>query len=112
MLLEQCLEILIEYNLHNKIIEVDSELTINLVKRIGNGSAPEKVSKQWWLLQVYQHIQLHLRALRTLRFVHVRRTANRLADRLENEGFLCTRDNRCYEWEATPLGILHEYCHR
>ena len=45
MALEQCLEILIESNLHNAVIEADSELIINLVKKICNGIAPKRVSK-------------------------------------------------------------------
>ena len=45
MALEQCLEILMDSNLHNTIIESDSELIINSVKKICNGSAPEKVLK-------------------------------------------------------------------
>lgn len=45
MALEQRIEILIDSNLHNTIIQVDSQLIINLVKKICNGSTPEKVSK-------------------------------------------------------------------
>ncbi len=51
MALEQCLEILMESNLQNTIIKADSELIINSVKKICNGSAPEKVSKHSRLLQ-------------------------------------------------------------
>ena len=50
MALEKCLEILIESNLHDTIIEVDSELIINSVKKISNGITPERVSKHWRLL--------------------------------------------------------------
>lgn len=50
MALEQCLEILIKSNLHNAIIEVDSELIINEAKKICNGEALGKVSKHWRLL--------------------------------------------------------------
>lgn len=47
MVLEQCLEILKNDNLHNIIIEVDFELIINSVKKTCYGSAPEKVSRHW-----------------------------------------------------------------
>lgn len=53
MAIEHCLEIPRDSNLHNIIIEVDSELIINSVKKIGNGSTPNKVSRHWRLLQVY-----------------------------------------------------------
>jgi len=45
MALEQCLEILIESNLHNAIIEADSELIIKAAKKICNGKSPGKFSK-------------------------------------------------------------------
>lgn len=53
MAMEQCLEILIKYNFHNTIIEVDSELIINLVKWLGTSTALEKVLRHWRLFQVY-----------------------------------------------------------
>jgi len=71
MAMEHCLEILKDSNLHNIIIEANFELIINLVKKIGNGLAPDKVSRHWRLLQVYQHIQPHLQNMRTISFIHV-----------------------------------------
>jgi len=82
--LEKFLEILRESNLHNTIIEADYELIINSVKKICYGSASEKVSRHWRLLQVYQRIQSHLQNMRTLSFTHVRRTTNKLMDILAN----------------------------
>lgn len=43
MALEKCLEMLKNDNIQNNIIEADSELIINSVKRIYYGSALEKV---------------------------------------------------------------------
>jgi len=50
MALDQCLEMLINSDLHNAIIEADFELIINSFKKIENGTTPEKVSKHWRLL--------------------------------------------------------------
>lgn len=86
MVMELCLDILLKYNIHNVIIEADLELVINSMKRINASAAPEKLSGHWWLLQVYQRIQAHLRMLRTLKLVHVRREANKVTDWLANEG--------------------------
>eukprot|EP00253_Pinus_taeda_P003909 PITA_03909 len=102
MALEQCLEILRDSNLHNTIIEADSELIINLIKKICNGLTSDKVSKHWRLLQVYQLIQSHLHTMRTLSFINVRRTTNKLADILANEGVLCAKSNKRYDWIGTP----------
>ena len=102
MALEQCLEILIESNLHNTIIEADSELVINAAKKICNGTKTRKVSKHWRLSQVFQHIHSQLRTLRTISFVHVQRKANMLADCLANEGVLCKENYIRYDWDSTP----------
>ena len=112
MSLEQCLEILIESNSHNVIIEADSELVINASKNICNRKAPGKVSKHWWLLQVFQCIHSHLQTLRTNSFVHVRRKANMLVDRPTNEGVSCKESYNRYAWDSTPSGKLHEDCQR
>jgi len=86
MAMEQGLEILIKNRSSNVIIEADSEITINSVKRISCGSKPEKVSNHWRLIQVYQRIQAHLQGLGSISFNHVRRNANKLADILANQG--------------------------
>lgn len=108
MAMEHFLEILRDSNLHNIIIEADSELIINSVKKIGNGLALDKVSRHWRLLQVYQRIQSHLQNMRTLTFIHVRRTSNRLVDILANEGMLCSKRNIRYDWIRIPQGHLQE----
>lgn len=53
MAVEQCLEILIELNLHNTTIEADSELIIKVVKWLSTRTAPDKVLIHWRLLQLY-----------------------------------------------------------
>jgi len=45
MAVEQCLDFLSQENRKNVIVEADSELIINSVKKISGGSKPEKVSK-------------------------------------------------------------------
>jgi len=110
MALEQCLEISLDSNLHNVIIEADSELIIRAAKKICNGTSLDKVSKHWRLLQVFHYIQSHLQTLKTISFVHVKRKANMLADRLANEGVTnMDRDSR-YAWDLLPLGKLLEDC--
>jgi len=86
MAMEQGLEILIKNRRSNVIIEADSEITINSVKRINCGSKPEKVSNHWRLIQVYQRIQAHLKGLGSVSFNQVRINANKLADILVNQG--------------------------
>ena len=47
MVMESCLEIMLKHNIHNVIIEADSELVINSVKRINASATPEKISEHW-----------------------------------------------------------------
>jgi len=96
------------YDLHNTIIEVDSELMINSVKRISTGIALEKVSNHWILSLVFHRVQSHLRTLRTLSFVHVRRDANRVANKLVYEGVIFIKENKCCLQEFLHAGQLHE----
>lgn len=84
MALEQCLDFLKQDNFLNVIIEADSKLIINSVKRISWGMALEKVLKHWRLIQGFQRIQSHLQGLHTTSFNHVHRTTNKLADILAN----------------------------
>lgn len=88
MTLEQCLELLNLNQSSNVIIEADSEISINVVKRISCGVAPKKVSNHLRLIQVYQRIQKHLLSLRTVSFRHVRREATKLAYTLANQGVM------------------------
>ena len=60
MALEQHLELLSLNHSSNVIVEADSKITINSVKRINCGTWPEKVSNHWKLIQVYQRIHVHL----------------------------------------------------
>jgi len=86
MALEQCLEILVDSNSQNVIIEADSELIIRVAKKICDGTSLGKVSKHWKLLQVFHCIYSDLQTLKIVRFVHVKKKANMLANGLVNEG--------------------------
>eukprot|EP00253_Pinus_taeda_P006221 PITA_06221 len=102
MAMEQCLEILVQENCQNMIIEADSELVINTVKRISWGTNPKKDSKNWRLNQIFQWIHNHLQSLRTVSFTHVCRKANKLADFLANQGVICTDNKVAMSWREFP----------
>lgn len=110
MAMEQFLELLVQDNGQNVIIESDSELIINTVKRISCGFEPEKVSKHQKLIQVFQRIQLHLRGLCTVSFNHVWRKANKLVDLLANQGVKCTINRVAMGWQGLPQNGVKEQC--
>lgn len=110
MAMEQILEFLVEENRQNTIIEVDSEIVINSVRRISWGTRPKKSSSNWRLIQVFQRIHNHLQSLRTVRFAHVRRKTNKLADLLANQGVVCTDDRVVMNWCDSPNNRLKIDC--
>jgi len=111
MAMEQCLDLLKQDNYLNVMIEADLELIINSVQKIHNGIVPDKVSKHWKLIQVFQRIQSHLQGLCTISFHHVRRKANKLVDLLANQGVSCTENNVSMKWqELSPIRLRALHC--
>lgn len=110
MALEQGLEFLKQGNCLNVISEVDSDFAIDSVKRISYGTEPEKVSKHWRLIRVFQRIQSHLLVLCTISFNHMRRKAFKLADILANQGVSCKEDNAWRKWQELPQSRLKALC--
>lgn len=109
MALEQCLEILVNLNSHNVIIKEDSELIIKVAKKMCNGTALEKVLKNWRLSQVFHRIYTHLQIVRTVKFVHVERKENMLVDCLANEGVI-SKGSGWHVWESITPGKLCDDC--
>lgn len=102
---------MIQSNCQNVIVEADSELLINAAKRISNGTGLEKVTKQWRLTRVLQRIQVHLLELCTLRFTHVRRKTNKLADILANQGVSSKDSAILRRWNTMVQSNLKKLCH-
>jgi ribonuclease HI len=84
--LEIGLEILHRERMTNTIVEGDSTLVINTMKRLQNGTRVGKVQQHWHLAHSLQKIQEHLKNLNTVELCWVHRSVNDLADRLANEG--------------------------
>ena len=110
MALEQCLELLKLNHSSNFLIKVDSEISINAVRKISFGTAPKKVSQQWRLIQGYQRIQKLLQSLQTISFNHVQRKANKLADLLTNLGVINPDYKIEMNWQEMPLSRLKALC--
>lgn len=111
MALEQCLDFMEQDNYQNVIVEADSKLIINLAKTISCGTTPNKVSKHWRLIQVFQWIQIHLHCLHTISFNHVWRAANKLADIMANEGVICSESRVAMGWQEMPQNRIKVYYH-
>jgi len=110
MVLKQCLELLKLNNSSNVLIEADSEISINAVKKISYGTARERVSKRWRLIQVHQRIQKHLQSLRMVSFNHVWQKANKLADLPANLGVTNPNCRVEMKWQEMPTSRLKALC--
>jgi ribonuclease HI len=84
--LEIGLEILSREGMTNVIVEGDSTLVINIVRRLQNGTRVGKIQRHWRLAQSLQNIQEHLQTGITVELRWVRRSTNGLANIIVNEG--------------------------
>jgi hypothetical protein len=66
------------------IIEGDSKIIIDLVTKILNGRDPGKITSSWCLLGPLYIFQALLRPTLTITPSHIRRSANKVVDRLAN----------------------------
>jgi ribonuclease HI len=76
----------LDHNLTCLIIEGDSKVIIDLATKILNGRDPEKITPSWCLLGPLHSFQSLLRPSLTLTTSHIRRSANKVEDRLANAG--------------------------
>jgi hypothetical protein len=76
----------IKNNFSKLIVEGDSQIIINLLRKILNGASPDRISPSWRLLHGLQSITDSLRPNLAIIPAHVRRSANQVADELANIG--------------------------
>jgi ribonuclease HI len=76
----------LDQNLTCLIIEGDSKIIIDLATKILNGRDPGKITPSWRLLGPLYSFQALLRPSLTLTPSHIRRSENKVADRLANVG--------------------------
>jgi len=76
------------------------------MKKINNGTAPEKVSKHWKLIWVFQRIQ----GLRIISLHHVHRKAKKLLDLLANQGVNCIENKVLIKWQELHPRRMKALC--
>jgi ribonuclease HI len=74
----------LDHNLTRLIIEGDSKVIIVLATKIINGKDKEKITPRWCLLGPLNSLKVLLRPSLTLTTSHIRRSANKVADKLAN----------------------------
>jgi hypothetical protein len=76
----------IKNNFTKLVVEGDSQIIINLLRKILNGASPDRILPSWRLLHGLQSITDSLRPELAIIPAHVRRKANQVADELANMG--------------------------
>jgi ribonuclease HI len=100
--LELSLKILRLERMTNTIVEGDSTLFINTMKRLQNDTRVGRVQKHWRLAHSLQKIQEHLQTINTIELCWVRRSTNGLADRISNEGVIKEGPKLDTTWTNIP----------
>jgi ribonuclease HI len=108
--LELSLKILRLERMTNTIVEGDSTLFINTMKRLQNDTRVGRVQKHWRLAHSLQKIQEHLQTINTIELRWVRRSTNGLADRISNEGVIKEGPKLDTTWTNIPQGQFRTDC--
>jgi ribonuclease HI len=108
--LDLSLKILSRERMTNTIMEGDSTLVINRVKRLQNDTRMGKVKKLWHLAQSLQKIEEHLQTINTMELRWVRKSTNGLADKIANEGVSKERPELDTTWINISEGQFRTAC--
>lgn len=84
----------------NLEIEGDSQITIEMLRKLNEGRSWEKVAKSWRTVAIIQEIGELLSRIKYKIFNHIRREGNRAADYLENWGSKETRRELDNSWRT------------
>jgi len=86
MAVRQGLQIAIRNSYNNLEVEGDSQLVVQILKKLNNGASWDKVSKSWRTANLIQDLEIILKRFEYITIKHVRREANKITDFLENWG--------------------------
>lgn len=75
-----------EHNYYPLEVEGDSQILINMAKKILNGSQTRNITTSWRLEARLENIERELQKNRAITFIHTRRDGNRVTDFMANEG--------------------------
>eukprot|EP00253_Pinus_taeda_P017014 PITA_17014 len=100
-----------QHNFYPLEVEGDSLILINAVTRIQAGTSAAKIASSWRLLSRLETLEARLRRPNSILFKHVRRTTNRVADRLANQGVNQHRPHYTGTLHDVEDTLLQQDCH-
>jgi ribonuclease HI len=104
------IQLVTSLNLNHLIIEGDSQVIILLATKITNGSDPAKVSPSWRLLSPLETLRTLLHPSLTLIPSHVQQEANKVVDKLANQGVSSQAKDILIEAQQLPTPPLLLHC--
>jgi ribonuclease HI len=95
---------------HRIILEGDSQVIIRLVTRILHGCNPDKISPRWRLYGLLADFSHHLQPHLSITTSHMKREANKVADRLANEAVETGEERFCWDGQGSPASEILTWC--
>lgn len=92
------------------IIEGDSQIIINMVSKIMQGTPSSKVSNSWRMAKRLELIDFWLSHHRVITLKHICQEGNKVADILANLGVECGLDLHTQPSLCIPITGLPKYC--
>jgi ribonuclease HI len=92
------------------LLEGDSQPIIKLATRIIHGCDPEKISPSWRLSGLLVDFSHHLHPHLTITTSHVKREANKVADRLANEAVETGEERLSWDGQSSPTPEILTQC--
>lgn len=91
-------------------VEGDSQIIVNIARKLHNGHHIHKVSSSWRLESLLEQVSSFIYEIQALFFGHVRRTCDKIVDFLENYGCLETFDQIASKWDLLLDSPLKRTC--
>jgi ribonuclease HI len=104
------LQLAIEHNFTKLIVEGDSQIILNLFRKILNGTDPERISPCWRLSHGLRTIVNLIRPNQAFIPSHVRRKVNQIADELANIGMNWEGPELLCQTSINPTHPILQHC--
>ena len=94
------------------LVEGDSQVIINIARRLQHGAATSQVSKNWRWEGFLSELKRILGVPSAIKLSHVRRSGNKLEDALENKGVENHNSFHAKEFDDNRKSLIWDRCEK